>query len=161
MALAAPVPAQEGIDDAAIDRWIKAHADRSKGAEHRNSRRAVIGDLDADGLSDVAVLYTIEGTKAQAGDFLLRYLAVFRRGGNGLEYEVHRLVGGKGIREVNRVAILKGIIVLESLEYQPRDPVCCPSRPERWRYRLRGRELMEVKSAPAAPKATQEKKAKQ
>jgi hypothetical protein len=160
--LAAPAAAQEGIDDPAIDRGVKAHAERSKGAEHRNSRRAVVGDLNADGTSDVAVLYTIEGTKGASVDFLLRYLAVFRRGDTGLAYEAHRLVGGKGIREVNRVAILKGVIVLESLEYQPRDPVCCPSKPGRWRYRLRGHELTEVKSAPpAAAKAAPEKKAKQ
>ena len=148
LAAAAPVaaPAQEGITDPAIDRWIVAHAERSKGAEHRNSRRAVIGDLDGDGRSDVAVLYTIESAKGQAADFALRYLAVFRRGGNGLEYETHLLVGGKGIREVNRAAILTGTIVLEALEYQPKDAVCCPSKPARWRYRLREGRLVQVKS---------------
>jgi hypothetical protein len=158
-AVPAAATAQEGITDAAIDRWIVTHAERSKGAEHRNSRRAVVGDLDGDGRSDVAVLYTIEG--AQGHDFALRYLAVFRRGASGLDYETHLLVGGKGIREVNRAAILAGTVVLETLEYQPKDAVCCPSKSARWRYRLREGRLVEVKAAPAKAKGADAKAAKQ
>lgn len=151
------VLAQEGAADAAIDRWIKTHAERSKGAEHRNSRRAVIGDLNGDGREDVAVLYTIEAARSQADDYALRYLAAFRRGAGGLEYEAHLLVGGKGIREVNRVTVLNGVIVLEALEYQPNDKMCCPSKPARWRYQLRAGKLVEVKNAAARKKAAAEK----
>ena len=155
----APATAQEGLDDPAIERWIAAHAGKSKGAEHRNSRRAVTGDLDGDGLSDVAVLYTIEADKPK--EFSLRYLAVFRRGPDGLRYEAHRLVGGKGIREINRATVLNRVIVLEALEYQPRDAVCCPSRPARWRYRLRERQLVEVKAAASATAKRKEKDGKE
>ena len=143
-----PAAAQEGLADPAIERWIATHAGKSRGAEHRNSRRSVAGDLDGDGLSDVAVLYTIEADKPK--DYSLRYLAVFRRGAGGLGYEAHRLVGGKGVREINRVTVLNRVIVLEALEYQPRDAVCCPSKPARWRYRLRDHQLVEVRSAAPA-----------
>ncbi|MBI2508931.1 MAG: hypothetical protein HYV99_02780 [Betaproteobacteria bacterium] len=142
---AASAAAQDGHADPAIERWIAAHAGKSKGAEHRNSRRAATGDLDGDGLGDVAVLYTIEADKPNG--YSLRYLAVFRRGADGLGYEAHRLVGGRGIREINRVTVLNRVIVLESLEYRPRDAVCCPSKPARWRYRLRDHQLVEARSA--------------
>jgi hypothetical protein len=136
--------AQEGHTDPAIERWIVGHAQKGKASEQRDSRRAVVGDLDGDGRSDVAVLYTIEGVSTD--DYSLRYLAVFRRGADGLEYGAHRLVGGKGIREVNRATIIDRIVVLEALEYRPQDSLCCPSRPARSRYRLQKNRLVEIRS---------------
>ena len=149
--------AQEGYTDPAIERWIVAHARKGKASEQRDSRRAVVGDIDGDGRSDVAVLYTIEG--AGADDYSLRYLAVFQRGTGGLEYRAHRLVGGKGIREVNRATIINRVVVLEALEYQAQDALCCPSRPARWRYRLQNRRLVEVKGT--APSGAPKKDARQ
>lgn len=49
LAGALPAAAQEGFADPAIESWIKSHAEKSKGAEHRNSRRAVVGDVDGEG----------------------------------------------------------------------------------------------------------------
>jgi hypothetical protein len=81
-------------------------------------------------------------------DDQLQFVAVFHRGRrNRLIYVAHHLVGGRGIREVNRVVVLERQVVLETLAYRPGDGLCCPSKPERLRYRLRNRELV---LAPAA-----------
>ncbi len=153
MLLAAASPAGgTGIaGDAAIDGWIGAHARKLKGVEQRALRYAVVGDLDGDGRDDVAVLYTIE--KADPGNRRLRYLAAFHRSAQMLEFKAHALVGGQGIREVNRVTILQRMIELETLEYAPLDAACCPSAPARARYRLAEGRLIRAKAPkPGAPR---------
>ena len=146
---AAGAVAAGGVADPAIDRWIASHARKLRGAEHAAARYAVRGDVDGDGRSDVAVLYTLLG--AGQGGNALRYLAVFRRGPRLLEYRAHALVGGGGLREVNRVTILRRVIEIEALEYRPGDAACCPTRFVRHRYRLNGHRLQ--RAAAAAPQA--------
>jgi hypothetical protein len=139
--------------DPAVDKWIAAHASRLGGVEQRPVRYAVVGDLDGDGRDDVAVLYTIDG--ANPGKRSLRYLAAFRRNAAALEFSAHALVGGRGIREVNRATILARTIELETLEYGPLDAVCCPGIPVRSRYRLVDGRLsrLDARSSGARPDA--------
>lgn len=139
--------------DAAIDGWIGAHARKLKGVEQRALRYAVVGDLDGDGHHDVAVLYTIRN--ASPGNRSLRYLAAFHRAGALLEFRAHALVGGRGIREVNRATILGRMVELETLEYAPLDAACCPSVPARSRYRLTEGRLVRttVPRSPSPPRA--------
>jgi hypothetical protein len=130
----------------AVDQWITAFAHRIKGHETRALRQTVVGDIDGDGRPDVAVLFTIAGVRLP--DDELQFVAVFHRGaGHRLTYVAHRLVGGRGIREANRVVVLDRQVVLEILAYRAGDGLCCPSRPERLRYRLRRHELVEVTAA--------------
>lgn len=135
----APAAAQELAQDDAISRWIAEHARAAKGAELFKVRTAVSGDLDGDGRADAAVLYTLESGSRRRH---LKYLAAFRRRGEGLEYAAHVLVGREGLRDVTRVTILGQRIELEVLEYQPSDAMCCPSRPARRFYRLRDGKLV-------------------
>lgn len=132
----------DSTTDPAIDRWIERHVEKLQGVEQGGTRYAVVGDLDGDGMEDVAVLYTIDGAKPANSP--LRYLAVFRRARDALAYQTHALVGGLGIREVNRATILKRTIDLETLEYQPRDGLCCPSRYAKRRYQMRGHKLVQI-----------------
>jgi hypothetical protein len=148
--LAVAVAAASGVADPAIDRWIAAHANKLRGAEVAGTRYAVTGDLDGDGRRDFAVLYTLQGTGADR--FLLRFLAVFRRGPQALEYRAHALVGGRGMREVNRATILGRQVEIESLEFRRGDAACCPTRFVKMRYRLDGRRLERVAGAPQAKK---------
>ncbi|MDH5534665.1 MAG: hypothetical protein OEZ08_03710 [Betaproteobacteria bacterium] len=141
---AAPAVAGKSTTDAAIDRWIEAHARKLKGVEQPMARYAVVGDLDGDGRHDVAVLYTIDD--ASPGNRSLRYLAAFHRSARALEFKAHALVGGRGIREVNRATILGRMIELETLEYAVLDEACCPSTAARARYRLTEGRLVRVKA---------------
>lgn len=131
--------AAAGVADPAIGRWIAAHAKKMHGAELADARYAVRGDIDGDGRSDVAVLYTLRGRGRD--DRLLRFLAVFRGGQRSLEYRAHILVGGKGIREVNRATILQRTVEIEALEYRTGDAACCPTQFVKRRYRLNGHKL--------------------
>lgn len=131
--------AADGVSDPGIGRWIEMHAKKMQGVELGDARYAVRGDIDGDGRSDAAVLYTIRGTGKDR--HLLRFLAVFRRGQRALDYRAHILVGGRGIREVNRATILQRAVEIEALEYRPGDAACCPTKFVKRRYRLNGRKL--------------------
>lgn len=134
--------ASDGVSDPAIGAWIAKHEKKLQGVESTAVRYAVRGDIDGDGRSDAAVLYTIRGSGKDK--FQLRYLAAFRRGQGTLEYRAHVLVGGKGIREVNRATIFQRMIEIEALEYRPGDAACCPTSLVKWRYQLSGRRLERV-----------------
>lgn len=131
--------ASDGESDPAIGVWIAKHAKKLHGVESASARYAVRGDIDGDGRSDAAVLYTIRGSGKDK--FQLRYLAAFRRGRGTLEYRAHVLVGGSGIREVNRATIFQRMIEIEALEYRSGDAACCPTSPVKRRYQLSGRRL--------------------
>jgi hypothetical protein len=132
----------------AVDRWIAAFSHRIHGHEERALRRVVVGDIDGDGRPDVAVLFTVDGVRVP--DDQLQFVAVFRRSRRDrLTYVAHNLVGGRGIREVNRVVVLDRKVVLETLAYRPGDGLCCPTKPERLRYRLGHHKLLLM--AAAAP----------
>lgn len=121
------------------------------GVELAEARYAVRGDVDGDGRGDVAVLYTLRGGGGDGR--LLRFLAVFRGGQRGLEYRAHILVGGKGMREVDRVTILQRTVEVEALEYRAGDAACCPTQFVKRRYRLNGRKLERTATAARGPHA--------
>jgi hypothetical protein len=134
--------AADGVADTTIGLWIERHAKKLQGVESRDARYAVRGDLDGDGRSDGAVLYTVRsGGKDK---YQLRFLAVFRRGQKALEYRAHILVGGNGIREVNRATLLRRSVEIEALEYRPGDAACCPTSLVKRRYQLSGRRLVRM-----------------
>lgn len=141
--LAPAFPAAAAAARSAVDRWITAFSHKIKGHEERALRRTVVGDVDGDGRPDVAVLFTVAGVRLP--DDQLQFVAVFRRDARSrLAYVAHRLVGGRGIREADRVIVLDRQVVLETLAYRPRDGLCCPSKPEQLRYRLKDRKLVPV-----------------
>src|SRR5262245_99330 len=72
-----PMIVAQSDDKAVIDKYIANQAKRERGEEPDGVRKTVEGDLNHDGVSDVAVLYTIEG---QGGsNNYIQYLAVFVR----------------------------------------------------------------------------------
>lgn len=151
-----PALAATSRDDAEIQRWIQQHAQRANSIEVPGARYRVVGDLDGDGVGDVALLYTLKSRAASAGES--RYLAAFKRhadkaGGRrdtGLRYHAHVLVSGPGAGEANRVTILKGTMVVEMLTFGAGDAACCPTRAATRRYRLGARGLTLV--VPEAPR---------
>lgn len=118
--------AAQSADTKVIDRFISAQAAKEKGEEPDGIRKMAGGDLNHDGVSDVAVLYTIEGQNG-SNDYI-QYLAVFRRTGRGLVYAGHRAVGGKNRRQVELTRIEHNLIYVDTMGYGPRDPSCCPTK---------------------------------
>src|ERR1044072_6956035 len=119
-----------------IDLFITRQAERERGEEYREARKVVTGDLTHDGQPETVVLYTIEG---QGGSNLhIQYLAVFVRRNGKLSPLTHLDVGGKSTRGVELISVENNSILLNTLNYGPKDASCCPSVKGTTRYVLTG-----------------------
>jgi hypothetical protein len=128
-------------DTALIDSYIARQAKRERGEEYRDARKVVTGDLTHDGQPETVVLYTIEG---QGGSNLyIQYLAVFVRLKGNLLPLTHADVGGKSTRGVELASVENNSILLDTLNYGPKDASCCPSVKGTTRYVLSGGKLRE------------------
>ena len=130
------------VDDTSfIDSFITRQAKRERGEEYREARKVVTGDLTHDGHPETVVLYTIEG---QGGSNLhIQYLAVFVRRNGKLLPLTHMDVGGKSTRGVELTSVENNSILLDTLNYGPKDASCCPSVKGTTRYVLSGGRLRE------------------
>jgi len=111
------------------------------GSEYKEARRFRIGDLDGDGMDDIAALYAIGGLCC--GNGWCSYLAVFTRRGPTFALVTFAEVGGKGERDVEINDIRNGKILLNTGEYLPDDPMCCPSGKGSTIYTLKNEKLSE------------------
>lgn len=140
------VDARQDQDTAVIDAYIAAQARRERGEEYKEARKVVVGDLTRDGVPETIVLYTIEG---QHGTNLsVQYLAVFERHDGKLTALTHADIGGRGksARGVELNSVEDNAILLDTLNYGPKDAACCPSVKGKTRYILSGKLLQEQKS---------------
>jgi len=133
------------MDDARIiGVYIAAQARAEQGEEYADARRVAEGDLNNDGRSDKAVLYTIEGQNGTNN--YTQYLAVFLRSAEGkLEPVAHVAVGGKLYRAAELTGVRDGGIEFSIKDYGPHDAACCPSLKGTTRYVVAGRALQEQK----------------
>src|ERR1700678_3701652 len=111
-------------DSAVVTKFISGQVAQIGGEEYSGARQIVTGDIDRDGASDLAVLYTIEGV--EGGNNYTQYLAVFLRRDGQLHPVDHIAIGGKGSKSVKLESIEDNSIVLATLSYGPDDPMCCP-----------------------------------
>ncbi|WP_136796033.1 hypothetical protein [Desulfosediminicola ganghwensis] len=113
------------------------------------------GDLDQDGIDDLAILYTLEGIGG-GGNNYSSFLAVFLRTEEGLKFSSDILVGGKSSRSLSFKSIENGVITFDTRFSTIRedgtwDPSCCPSGEGEAFYVLFYGELRELNVAEAAP----------
>ena len=139
------VSAHQDQDTAVIDAYIAAQAHRERGEEYKEARKVIAGDLTRDGLPETVVLYTIEGQKGT--NLSIQYLAVFVRHEGKLTALTHADVGGRGksARGVELKSVEDNSILLDTLNYGPKDAACCPSVKGTTRYILSGKVLREQK----------------
>ncbi len=100
------------------------------------------GDLNRDGVPDVAVLYTIEGQDGTNN--YLQYLAVFIRTNGKLIAAAHTVVGGKHNRNVELQSLSNNVIRFKTLSYRASDPASTPSRKGTARFVLIKSKLKEL-----------------
>jgi len=143
------VSARQDQDTAVIDAYIAAQARRERGEEYKEVRKVVSGDLTHDGVPETVVLYTIEGQRGT--NLSIQYLAVFVRQDGKLTALTHADVGGRGkaARGIELKAVEDNSILLDTLNYGPKDAACCPSVKGKTRYILSGKVLQEQKNAPS------------
>jgi hypothetical protein len=83
------------------------------------------------------VLFTLEGPRG--GNDHVSFLAAFLSARPKRPIVVE--AGRRGERDAVSIEARRGEIVLETREYLPHDPMCCPSRKGRAVYRLFGGRL--------------------
>jgi len=101
-------------------------------------RYDALDDVDGDGKDDFLVLFTVEGPRG--GNDHVSFLAAFlsTRPDRPILVEA----GRRGERDPFSIEARRGEVVLETREYLPRDPMCCPSGKGRVVYRLSGGRLV-------------------
>ena len=133
----------QGQDTATIDKFISNQATQEDGDEYEDARKVVAGDLNRDGVPDLAVLYTIEGGQNGSNNYV-QYLAVFIRAKGGLVPVTHTIVGGRGTRSVELKSLRNNVIFFKTLNYGPKDASCGPSKKGTTRFVLVNRRLKEL-----------------
>lgn len=124
----------ESADESAVDQAIQIAASAVSGEEYRDARHSASGDIDGDGRSDLAVVFTVEVASANTA---MQNLAAFvRQQDGGLRFAGSTVVGAQGGASVGRVAIDQGSVVLTTLTLGPNDPDCCPSIETSTRFTL-------------------------
>ncbi len=136
-------PLSDDRDTDIINKFISKQESQESGNEYRDARRVIAGDLNRDGISDLAVLYTIEGQNGTNN--YVQYLAVFIRVSGRLVYVTRISVGGKLYRDVEMESIKDSVIILKTLTYTAKDASCCPSKEGTARYALVKRRLKEIR----------------
>ncbi len=135
-----------------VERAIKKHAREIKGAEYCEYRSLTKGDLNSDGAEDIVIAYNIEGacyedrgSAGSCGNDHSTFLTAFLRHGSGFR-QIHPIeVGGRGEREIVSLRLAGGRIEADTLDYDPSDPQCCPSKKGRAIFFLSGNRLAEAK----------------
>jgi hypothetical protein len=135
------MPPQDA-DKLVIDQFIAKQAKQEKGEEYEAARKVVSGDLNRDGVSDLALLYTVEGQDGTNN--YIQYLAVFVRSKRGLVSAAHTFVGGKGNRDVDLMSIKNNVINCKTMTYRDNDPSSTPSKPGTARFKLIGHKLKQL-----------------
>ena len=132
----------QNADTAVIEKFIEKQATQEDGEEYEDARGVIAGDLNHDGVADVAVLFTIEGQNGTNN--YIQYLAVFVRGKAGLVPVAHTLAGGKLNRDVELLSIKNNVILCKTLSYRANDPASTPSKKGKARFVLVKRRLKEL-----------------
>lgn len=140
-AAAALVAAAEGPPDAEIiDAAIAEQARRDGGSEFADARKFVVGDLTGDGVSDLALLFTLEG--AGDGNGAVRYLAAFTRDAGQLTLADITSLSGSD----QDIDLKDGTVHLKLLVLGPDDSACCPSVKEVATYVLHRHKWLQVQT---------------
>jgi hypothetical protein len=142
LGMSALVSSAQNKDTSVITGFISEQATQESGTEYEGARKVVAGDLDRDGVADLAVLYTIEGQNGSNN--YVQYLAVFTRNKDGLVPVTHTVVGGKTNRSVELTFIRNNVISFKTLIYRTKDAACCPSKKGMTRFVLVNRRLKEL-----------------
>jgi hypothetical protein len=115
------------LQNARVERDIAQRTARLGGNEFCEYRRYAVGDWDGDHLDDLAVTFNVEGANGDGNNvsgYLLVYLSS-RHEAAPLE----AAVGTRGKYLPDALEAGSGrTLVVKTVEWAPRDPMCCPSR---------------------------------
>lgn len=130
------------------ENFIKTFNAKVRGAEDCSARQVVRGDVDADGIEDLVVAFTIEGAcgndKSSAagtcGNHDETYLKIFP-GRTAKEIPVLQ-IASRGARQIVGLRLVNGKILADTLNFGKDDPACCPSIKGNARFTLGTKGIM-------------------
>jgi hypothetical protein len=142
-------PIQDKEVESVVTAFIAREGKRLRSSEYKDARIIVLGNLDPnrssnDGQSDVAAQYTLEDATGRSNNYTF-YLAVFLNEGGKYVYKTHRQIGGKNDRDVTLKSIEGGKILVDTVDYLPKDPSCCPSQKGQTEFGLVDGKLKEFR----------------
>ena len=129
--------------ESVIDSFIAKTARNLGADENKEVRKIGYGDLDDDGVQDVAVTCAIEGVNG--GNNSHTQLAVFRNDEGNLSF-VDKKVFADYERVVLLVSISNGRIVCDTFSWAEQDAQCCPSIKKPSAFILSQNKLKEIQS---------------
>ena len=132
----------QSSDTDKINKFISRQAVEERGEEYEEARKVVKGDLNRDGVSDLALLYTIEGQDGTNN--YVQYLAVFIRVKGRLDHVTETVVGGKSYRAVELQSIRNNVIFFEVLKDATNDATDRGDKRRLTRFVLVKRKLKEI-----------------
>lgn len=115
------------LQNARVERDIAERAARLHGNEYCEYRRYAVGDWDDDHLDDLAVTFNVEGANG-GGNGISAYLLIYlssRHEAAPLEIAVGKR--GKFLPDALEPGVGRTIVV-KTVEWSPRDSMCCPLR---------------------------------
>jgi hypothetical protein len=127
---------------APVENTISATVRDLDGTEYCKFRRYEnLYDLDGDGVNDFIVLFYVEAPGG-GGNNVLCFMAVFlsRKEWNPVVVQT----GERGVRYTTAIEVEGHTIVLETMEYQAGDALCCPSGKGQLRYEVENGVLRPV-----------------
>jgi len=137
----------------ALERLIAEKARSLSMTESCQFRRYdALDDVDGDGKDDLVLIFTLEGP--DGADDHVSFLAAFLSGSPDRPLVLE--AGRRGERDPVAIESKRGEIALETLEFLPKDPTCCPSGKGKSVYRLHAGKLSLVRRG-AIPGGTPEK----
>lgn len=99
------------------------------------------GDLDGDGVDDLAVVLVTN----TGGSGIFRDLYILRRQAEKLLVSAPGALGDRVV--INGLRIERDEVVVDLVVQSETDPLCCPTLPVSYRFRLAGNELVELSGA--------------
>ena len=125
VAFAADQPCR--LQNARVERDIAERAARLRGNEFCEYRRYAVGDWDGDHLDDLAVTFNVEGAN-DGGNGVDGHLLVYLSSRHEAA-PLEAVVGTRGDYLPDALEAGVGrLLIVKTVEWSPRDPMCCPSR---------------------------------
>ncbi|HEV8431806.1 MAG TPA: hypothetical protein VGR95_00220 [Thermoanaerobaculia bacterium] len=115
------------LQNARVERDIAERTARLHGNEYCEYRRYAVWDWDGDNLDDLAVTFNVEGANG-GGNNVSGYLLVYLSSRHEAA-PLEAAVGERGQYLPDALGAGAGrLLIVKTLAWAPRDPMCCPSR---------------------------------
>jgi hypothetical protein len=100
-----------------------------------------LSDLDGDHQNDLIVLFNVE---PRGGNDHLGFMAIFLSSRPADAAFLLVPTGGRGERDAGAITVRGTRITLDTQEYLPKDPMCCPSGEGTLTYEVKGAVIQQV-----------------